>query len=172
MRTGSIKNQIEIAGMNDKGHFILKDGEQMEMMKIRSKDLNSLSEDEREYLTLKWTKIYKLHSQDIKIIFMNYPCNTTIQQEFLQRKIQNTNNEVYKKTLHTYLDELVWLQENDTTRNFYLLIFATSADEMDSSVRRWSENLGINKNGLLKKMEIKEKIEAWNNLLNKGILLR
>lgn len=172
MKTRSFKDALDIVGMNDKGHFLLRNGEQMEMMKIRSKDLNALSDDENEYLMLKWAKIHKLHSQDIKIIFMNYPCNTTIQQEFLQRKIQTTNNEVYKKTLNKYLDELIFLQEKDTTRNFYLLIFASSDDEMDHSIRRWSENLGTSKNGLLKRMEINEKLDTWHNLLNKGILFR
>ncbi len=172
MKTGSIKNVIEILGINKNGRFLLKNGEQMDMMRIVSKDLNSLSNDEVEYLMLKWAKIYKIHSPDIKIICMNFPCNTTSQQEFLQKKIQKTNNEVYKETLRVYLDELMWLQENDTTRNFYLLIFASSDEEMDQAYRRWSENLGVNKNGLLKKMEFKEKLKIWTNLLNKGILFR
>lgn len=172
MKSRSLEECLDIVGMSPEGHFLLRNGELMELIRIRSKDIDSLSEDEQEYLTLKWTKIYKLHAPDIKIVCMNYPCNTSIQQEFLTKKIQGTNNEIYKDTLNTYLDELIWLQKNDTELNFFLMLFSPTEDELETSIRRWKENLGTGKHGLLRELSVSEKIMLWHNLLNKPVLFK
>ncbi len=171
MKSKNLKD-IEIKELNPNGYFVLQDGELLELLKIRAIDLNSLSTEENEYIVLKWAKIHKLNAPDIKVVCMNFPCDTTRQQIFLERKMQNTKNEIHRETLSTYLEELRWLQQNDTTRNFYLMTFASSDEEMDNAVRRWKENLGIGKNGLLSEVDVTEKIEVYHNLLNKGILFQ
>ena len=160
MKSKNLKD-IEIKELNPNGYFVLQDGELLELLKIRAIDLNSLSTEENEYI-----------APDIKVVCMNFPCDTTRQQIFLERKMQNTKNEIHRETLSTYLEELRWLQQNDTTRNFYLMTFASSDEEMDNAVRRWKENLGIGKNGLLSEVDVTEKIEVYHNLLNKGILFQ
>ena len=172
MRERTTKDCIEFQGINDEGYFVLTDNSLMELLNIKTKDLNALSKDEMEYDALKLSKIYKLDSADVKIISMNFPCNTSEQQNFLKRKMEKTDNEVYRHFLKTYLNELVWLQKKDTTREFYLCIFAKNSEILGNHVRRWLENLGHNKNGMLKQISNEKKIDIYNRLNNKCIMVR
>ena len=86
--------------------------------------------------------------------------------------MEKTDNEVYRHFLKKYLNELVWLQKKDTTREFYLCIFAKNSEMLDNHVRRWMENLGYNKNGMLKRISIEKKIDIYNRLNNKCIWVR
>ena len=73
MRERTTKDCIEFQGINDEGYFVLTDNSLMELLNIKTKDLNALSKDEMEYDALKLSKIFKLDSADVKIISMNFP---------------------------------------------------------------------------------------------------
>lgn len=81
-----------------------------DIIKICSKDLVNSSDDEIDYDQYRYTKLYKIYSEDLKIICMNFPCNTQKQQSYLKKKIEKTNNAKMKHWLQRRLDELEWLK--------------------------------------------------------------
>jgi len=67
----------------------------MDIYQIGGRDIYSLNEDEAKRLIYEKTKFYRVFQNDIKIISMRFPANTQLQQQYLQKKIQNTVNPIY-----------------------------------------------------------------------------
>lgn len=109
--------------------FIMKNG-YMNIMEIITKDIVNASDDEIEYDIVKLTKFNKLTYESYKIISMNFPCKTQDQQSYLKYKIDKTKNATFKPFLENGLKELEWVQENKSKREFYLMYFAESQDDL------------------------------------------
>lgn len=75
------------------------------------------SDDEIDFDQYRYTKLYKIYSDDLKIICMNFPCNTQKQQSYLKKKIEGTNNAKMKHWLQRRLDELEWLEKTGLQGN-------------------------------------------------------
>lgn len=69
----------------ENGCYRMKDGKYMDLVQINSKDLVNSSADEVEYDCLKFAKLYRLYEDDIKLIVMNFPCDTKKQQAYHSR---------------------------------------------------------------------------------------
>lgn len=143
----------------------------MDIVQITSKDLVNSSDDEVEFDCLKFAKFYKTYADDIKIITMNFPCNTKKQQQFLEYKMQQTENEVYQKFLQRYLEELVWISKHDTTREYFYMIFARNPEEMEKNVRTLRSTLGTGKTGLVQFIPEEKKHQILFRLNNKCNLI-
>lgn len=122
--------------------YKMKDNTYLDIMQLNTKDLLNSSGDEVEYDCLKFAKLYKLYADDLKIIAMNFPCNTKKQQQHIQRRIQKTSNPIYRQALQKDLEELIWLEKHNTTREFYFLIYGESF-EAKISRNRVDRNCGV-----------------------------
>lgn len=166
------KDIIEISYYDDDlGCFIMKDNTYMDLIQITTKDLVSSADDEVEYDIMKFTKLYKMYAGDIKIMAMNFPCKTMVQQEYLKHKINSTHNEMYKKFLQRSLDELVWIEKNDVMREYYYMIFGSKQSEIKSNRNLIFNTLGSGKNGLEQKLDKDKKIQICERLNNKCFLI-
>jgi hypothetical protein len=167
----SVKDVIEIAAYDENARcFLMKDGTYMNLLKIQSKDLVNSSEDEIEYDKLKFAKLYKVYSEDIKIIPMNFPCNTAEQQQYLEYKLSKTKNEIYKTVLQEKQDELVWLAKNDTTREYYLMFFGSDTEKIAKNELTIKTCLSSGKNGLIESLSDEKKKNIIERLTNKCII--
>ena len=104
--------------------YKMKNGEYMDFFKINTKDIYSLSENERILYDLTFTKLYRTYPDDLKFITLNFPTNTRKQQEYWKHKIELTTNPFLKKQQEEKLFQLEWLQRNSTKREFYLCYYA------------------------------------------------
>lgn len=85
----SIQELIDVQGYDRENNcYRMKDGSYMNIIQITSKDLVNSSDDEVEYDCLRFARLYKLYAEDIKIITMNFPCDTTEQQYYIEHKMQ------------------------------------------------------------------------------------
>ena len=98
----------------------------MDIIQIRTKDLNSIDMDERSFEKGQIMKLLRMMGSDCKIIALNYPCNTQEQQRFLAYKIQTTHNKQFQYWLEKSRKELEWLEKNKTFREYYLMFFSES----------------------------------------------
>lgn len=174
--TGKIKKSIaELLPIydfdNEHNCYKLKEDRYMDLLQINSKDLINSSADEVEYDCLKFAKMYKLYEDDIKIVTMNFPCDTKVQQKYMQHRIDRTANNVYKQFLQKKLDELVWLGKNNTTREFYYMIFADSLDALDKHRSTLKTVLHTGRDGLLIELPAKKKHQILYRLNNKTSLV-
>lgn len=162
-----ITDLIPITGYDqDLSCYSMKEG-YMDLLQIRSKDLVTASEDEVEYDILKFCKLYRLYEEDVKLLVMNFPCNTKIQQEYLQRKMNRTTNMIFRENLQRQIDELVWLEKNNTTREFYLMIFAKTLEELDENRRLLKSTLHTGRDGLIETIDDEKKHKILYRLNNK-----
>ncbi len=142
-----------------------------DIIKICSKDLVNSSDDEIDYDQYRYTKLYKIYSEDLKIICMNFPCNTRKQQSYLKKKIEKTNNAKMKHWLQRRLDELEWLEKNRTTREYYYMIFSQNLEEHLSNKNNIFSTLQSGRNKLCETISEEEKIQILYKLNNKSSLI-
>lgn len=148
-------------------YYQLDDGSCMDLMQIRSKDLVNSSEDEVEYDCLKFARAYRLYADDIKILCLNFPCDNSRQKRFLEHKIKNTRNEIFREQLEKKKRELEWLEKNDTTREYYFMLFAKNLEELEKNRRTLSASLGAGQEGLVGKISPEKKHQVLSRLYNK-----
>ena len=79
----SILEKIDVAEYLEEGYYRMKDGTYMNLVQINSKDLINSSADEVEYDCMKFAKLYKLFENDLKLVVLNFPCDTKAQSEML-----------------------------------------------------------------------------------------
>lgn len=147
--------------------FVLEDGTCMDLLQIHAKDLINSSEDEVEYDCLRFAKAYRIYADDIKIVCLNFPCNYTRQKQFLQYRIRQSKNEVFKELLIKKRDELVWLEKNNTTREYNFMLFAKNKDQMNKNRQLLQETLRTGRDGLVRKMDQRKKEDILYRLYNK-----
>ena len=151
--------------------FCLEDGTYMDLWQIRSKDLINASEDEVEFDCMKFAKTYRLYADDLKIVCLNFPCDYTRQKKFLEYKIRNTKNQIFKELLEKKLKELVWLEKNDTTREYYYMIFGNTVEGLKKNILTLTSGFGTGRSGLIGKITEEKKTEILFRLRNKSILV-
>lgn len=100
------------------------------LVEIITKDIVNASMDEVEYDIAKLEKFNKLEYKPYKIISLNFPCNTMEQQNYLNYKIEKCKNSHFRQCLETNLQELQWVQDKKSKREFYLMYFADSFEEL------------------------------------------
>lgn len=158
---------LPVTGFDAEDHcYQMKEG-LMDLMQVSSKDLVTSSADEVEYDCLKFCKAYRLYEGDLKLIVMNFPCNTKEQQEYLQRRMSRTSNMVFKQYLQRQIDELEWLEKNNTTREFYFMFWASDQEELEENRRALQASLHTGRDGLLAEIPDKKKHQILYRLNNK-----
>lgn len=167
----SILEKIDVAEYLEEGYYRMKDGTYMNLVQINSKDLINSSADEVEYDCMKFAKLYKLFENDLKLVVLNFPCDTKEQQAYLQRKINATNNQMYKKFLQQKYDELVWLAKNNTTREYYYMVYAKTQEEMQKEMLTLKSTLHLGNDGLLLEIPEEKKHKILYRLYNKNSLV-
>lgn len=166
----SILEKIDVAEYMEEGYYRMKDGTYMNLVQINSKDLINSSADEVEYDCMKFAKLYKLFENDLKLVVLNFPCDTKEQQAYLQRKINATNNQMYRKFLQQKYDELVWLAKNNTTREYYYMVYAKTQEEMQKEMLTLKSTLHLGNDGLLLEIPEEKKHKILYRLYNKNSL--
>lgn len=147
--------------------YVLKDGKYMDIYQIQSKDLTTASDDEVEYDNLKFCKFYRLYENDIKIVVMNFPCNTKEQQEYLTRQMNRTTNVVFKEFLKRQIAELIWIEKKTTTREYYMMFFAKSLDELEDTRRTIKTTLHTGRDGMIMEIPDEKKHQILYRMTNK-----
>ena len=160
---------LQIRGYDKEAQcYLMKNGGFMDLIQINSKDLVNSSADEVEYDCMKFAKEYKLEEADLKLIVLNFPCDTKRQQAYYEIKLEQTKNAVYKNFLQKKLDELIWLGKNDTTREFYFMLFAKSHTDLEKQITTLKTVLHTGRDGLLIELTDEKKHQIIYRLNNKG----
>ena len=149
--------------------FQLKNGEYLDIQKIVSGDIFNISEDEINYMIYSYSKFYKTYGSDIKIVSVNLPTDTRVQQEYTKHKMQTTDNEVFKQELQVKLDELEYIEKNSMDRLFYLFYFADTPEKIQEYRTDIQQTLG--KVGLAELIDKKEKEKIFFKFNNRNSLI-
>jgi hypothetical protein len=165
----SIKQLINIVDYDFSNDCYITKSGYMDILQIRSKDIVNSNDDDIEYDVLKFAKLYKLYSDDIKIVALNFPCNTDKQQDFIRHKIKMTQNTLLRDVLQKKLNELVWIGKNDTTREYYFIIYGKNIDNIEKNRLLLCTTLDQSKNGLVILINKEKKDLILIKMANKSV---
>ena len=102
----------------------------MDLIEIKSQDLNNLSEDEVYFNMAKLSKVFKRYEIDIKLIALNFPSDMSKQKKYYMKKKESTKNARYQKWIDRKIEQFEWLELNQTTREYYCKIFADNEEKL------------------------------------------
>ena len=144
----------------------------MDLIEIKSQDLQNLSDDEVYFNMAKFSRCFKRYDADIKIIALNFPCDMSKQKAFYSKKRENTKNARYKRWIDRKLEQFEWLELNQTTRQYYFKIFAENEEKIVLLRNRIMDDLGLGRDGLLLEIDKEKKNEILNKCNNKNSMIR
>jgi hypothetical protein len=158
---GNIRYEEEHGCFISNGYYI-------GILQIRSKDLMNASDDEIEYDILKYAKLYKVVSEDIKIISMNFPCSTERQREYLKRLALRTKNPLYLQEIERKIKELEAVEKTKTSREYILMIYSQSLEEFLKTKIRIQQTLQQGKTSMTFEPELEKQVTILYKMNNKN----
>lgn len=165
---GSILEKLPVRTY-DQEHdvFVMQDGSCLDLIEVIPSDLANESEDAILTKKLRLTKLYKLYPDDLKIVTINLPSNTTEQQNFIRKKMESTRNEINRKYLKAKEKELIWIENNRTNREFYFMYFGKDVGQIIQKRDIITSALGTGKHGMAQIIDQNKKIMVLHLMLNK-----
>lgn len=151
--------------------FICKKKTTMDFIQIKTNDLKRMAGEDVRFLENKMQLLFKTFSEDIKLISLNFPCNTQPNQRYFERKLSATKNPALRRELEITLKELIYVDNNHTTKEFYLMFKSSSLDQHKEHKNTILSCLGTGKDDLAilldpdKKVHIVTKLENMNMTL-------
>ncbi|MEV2908302.1 hypothetical protein ABNF65_06505 [Paenibacillus larvae] len=115
-------------------HIVLKNGV-MDIFQISSYDLDTLNEDDLNRYVYMRVRFIRSYGYDYKEVALNFPINTTEQQNYWKSKRENTQNPVYLRHIDRKLEQLKFLEEERTNREFFLFIYADNKEQLEERRR-------------------------------------
>ncbi|SFD59941.1 hypothetical protein [Bacillus sp. UNCCL81] len=122
----SIADIIPVIDLTGNGFIELRNGEFMEILQLTTKDVYSLNEEDKNLNIYSFAFFLQSYLEDMKIVPLNFPVDTTIQQQHIQRKLERTDNQLYVPFLKKKLEELRFIEKNRTNREYYLFLYSES----------------------------------------------
>ncbi len=161
----TVLDLIPIVDYQD-GCFLLRNGKVMDIVQIKTRDFTTASEDDIDYDNLSLVKFFRLYGADMKIVCLSFPTDTKEQQQYFERKIAQTKNEVFKYYLNYKLEELRFIEKNRTDLEFYIFIWAKDKAELRDRQIIIQRSLGVGR--LSTEIEDKKKLQILFKIANKN----
>ncbi|MED4654514.1 hypothetical protein [Bacillus pseudomycoides] len=162
----SIAEIMQVVDMTEDGIFELKNGEFLEVLQVEGEDMYSKNNEEQAFVIFSHAYFYQAYKHAIKLIFLNFPCQTTEQQKYINKKIRECDNPLYERILVQKLKELKFLEWGRTNREALLFIYGDSelivkerVDAAKRYIKRSTELLDIDED---KKLEVLFKLFNQN----------
>jgi hypothetical protein len=149
------------------GAGIMEDGSFIDMLYIRPKDLNAVSDEDMKFDILMVDKLFRIYSDDLKIISINFPAETASQQEYLQYKHRRTENPVFRRLIEEEIDKATWISGNRTEKDCLLVFFAKDREEYKEKLRTIFGTLSRGAAPFVSPLSREKKEEIYARLYNK-----
>lgn len=162
------KDLLSIISLSEYGYFKTKTGF-LDILQIESIDIKSMNDIEYNTYILSFTNLLQSYTEDMKIISMNYPADTSRQQKYLSKKIAECSNANQMKFLEHRMKQLKTIEDKRTNREFFLMIFAKDDKEMINNrdlVLSSNRELQVFEIEIEKKIKVLRKINNMNSSIN------
>ncbi|PFZ05917.1 hypothetical protein COL60_22315 [Bacillus pseudomycoides] len=164
----SIAEVIPIIDMTESGVFEFREEQGfVDILQIQGTDIYSMNEEEAEYAIYHLVHYYQSYQESIKIVSMNFPVSTELQQRFLLKKIETCQNPLYERFLVQKLKELQYLEWGRTNREYFLFVYGENEfvvkERVESSKRYLQRCIPLLEMEEEKKIEILYKLHNQNS---------
>ena len=162
----TVLNKMEEIDVTDNEFIKTKSG-YLNIYQVSGKDVDSLSNYEQEDLIRNFMFFLREFIYDFKIVAMNFPVNTSEQQTYIQKRINRTENELYKIFLNEKLEKLIELEKTKTNIEYYIIIFIdkedSSNDVLNNLIRSTNKDISLSEIDLEKKLKVLYKLNNLNS---------
>jgi|GEM_PF-575029 len=124
-----------IVDITANGFFEMSDKGYMEILQLSSQDIYSLNENEKNRNIYSLAAFFQWYLNDIKIVPLNFPVDTSTQQRYLKRKMERVAKAEYIPFLEERLKELQFIENERTNREYYMFIYADDEYTLLSRIR-------------------------------------
>ena len=127
-----VTDVMPVKGITDEreGGFIkLKDG-YMEILQLGGYNLLGMEQSEIEEVIHSYEMLSVLYAFPYKVVSMNIPVNTSSQQQFYRKKLEQETNENKRYQLMTSLSEMEVLNEKANNKEFFIFIYGKTIEEL------------------------------------------
>lgn len=132
----SIADIVPITDMTAKGLIELRDKKgYFDIWQLDSKDIYSMNAEEANFDIYNLAYFYQAFHDSVKVISMNFPVSTVQQQLFIEKKINECQNPLYKKFLNQKLQELQFLEWGRTNREYYIFVYGDTELKVTDRVK-------------------------------------
>ncbi|UNT53602.1 hypothetical protein [Lysinibacillus capsici] len=139
-------------------YIVMKKGYFMDIFQITPNDLHSLTDDDITIKLLEKARFYRSSASQHKVVGLNFPANTEKQRLYWERKKERTTDPLRIRFINRKLFELEFLERERTNREFFLFIYAESAqtleDEKKQVVRGLRQSFPLQSLSIEKKQDI------------------
>lgn len=149
--------------------FLTKFGTYIDVFRFTSKDLAGCGEDEIVRDILFYDKFQKTFKYPHKYVGMNLPTNTKDQQQYFTYILNKTKNIIHKHFLEKQIAALQEIAQTCTDREYYLMIFPKTLEELQETQNLIYSVLYTNK--LVTEMTIHEKKNVLFKYANKNTII-
>lgn len=115
----------------------------MDIYEIIPKDLVNGDKDMIEMDCFTWAKFYKTYGLDLQIVGMMFPCDTRKQQEYWKNRLEKNENPLLENMIRRKIQELEYRERYTTKKEFFLICFFESEEELNSGRKTLNNTLGI-----------------------------
>ena len=121
--------------------YVMEDGSLVAIYGIIEKNLRGTSETEVTFDNTCWDKLYKIYSDDLKIVTSNFPTDTRSQVDYFNHLLEKPDslantNPALKRLLEQKRGELIWIAENRHEENASLFAYFKNVDDFIEKDRR------------------------------------
>lgn len=160
----TVRELIPFSEFLENGAVQMSDGRIFDMFEIISTDTDNLPEEAIEMYIIRYAKLYNTYSANLKIVGMNFPTDTTEQQEYIQRRRRENKNPVFDYYLEEILERDKLINTLMSDKECYLFVYAKSQEEYDSILNMLNSTLGFG--ALLAQINVEKKIQILYKLNN------
>ncbi|WWU66740.1 hypothetical protein QJR26_18435 (plasmid) [Clostridium baratii] len=153
-----------VIDITDNDEIRVKNG-YIDLFKIRTINTYSLNDDEVKYFVYRFIEFLRSYTDDIKIMEMKFPANTRKQQEFINKKLNECDNEIKKLFLDEAKNILEFIENHRKNREFILMIFMK--DDEDIKVKKSMLRRSLTGSFIVDELSLEKKIQIlfkMNNL--------
>ena len=137
----------------------------MDVYRIPTRNMQAMGDDEKDYEIMLWQRFYQNFNDDVKIVSVICPVDTSIPAEHLRKLLEETDDPVRKELLSVRIHELEMIASSFTERRYYLFIFASSPDDMKRDRIRVETLL----EGRVDRMDKHEKADVLRSILDQKV---
>lgn len=150
----------EIQGDN----FVKTKNGYLNLYQIVGINIIALNEIEQIRIINDFSNFIRAYKKDYKIIIMNFPVSTAVQQQNLLEKIKSCKNELFIEQLERKLEELKKLEKGKTNTEYYLETFYDENSNLE--VERASLEQCLKRNFRLIELDLEKKLKIICKLHN------
>lgn len=168
-QTNFVDELMPVVGYNtDYDVFVMEDGTILDILGIYAKNLMSAADAEITYDIMCWDKLLKTFAADLTIICFNFPTDTTQQQAYLAKKIEQQKNPLLRDILLQKSAELEWISQNRKEREFAICFYSRNLDDYRKNYLQIYSQLTSAAAPLCRKLSGEKKKQIIYNLYNKN----